>query len=53
MELRASLREISPPRKFIQALAESQRLGRPTLETVPRLSMTLERIAGQGRCRGV
>jgi len=52
MELRASLPQIHA-QEFIQALAEGQRLVAQTLETVPPLSMTLERIAGQADARGV
>lgn len=52
MELRASLPQIHA-QEFIQALADGQKLVAQTLETVPPLSMTLERIAGQADARGV
>ena len=52
MELRASLPQIHA-QEFIQALAAGQQLVARTLETLPPLSMTLERIAGQADARGV
>lgn len=52
MELRASLPQVHA-QEFIQALAADQKLVARTLETVPPLSMTLERIAGQADASGV